>query len=311
MNKNRHTVWIWGTAPEAEAFVVRQSALHAGMVTYSQSWESLLVEKNGKKNERPGRIYAFPTQAEYHSLPFFFKSLSSWPRYEVYVAYPEQYVCPLPDNRREEIGGIVFFRFIFRRMKPLQRGIKRLFDLLCGGLGLVVLSPVLLLCAILVKMSSKGPVFYSQERIGKGGKPFRIYKFRSMQTDAEAGTPRLSSLGDPRITPWGNIMRRYRLDEIPQLWNAIKGDMAVVGYRPERLYFIDRIEEKAPYYPLLYAVKPGITSLGITTFGYAENVPEMIVRLSSDMAYLEKVSIKEDLRILGRTCRVIVYGVGK
>lgn len=289
----------------------RQSALHAGKVAYAQSWESLLKENGGGEIESTVRIYAFPTQADYNSLPLFFKSLSSWPRYEVYVAYPEQDACPLPCNRRERIEGIDFFRFSFCRMNPLQRGIKRLFDLLCGGLGLIVLSPVLLLCAILVKMSSKGPVFYSQERIGKGGKPFRIYKFRSMRTDAEEGIPRLSSSGDPRITPWGNIMRRYRLDEIPQLWNAMKGDMAVVGYRPERRYFIDRIEEKAPYYPLLYAVKPGITSLGITTFGYAENVSEMIVRLSSDMAYLEKVSLKEDLRILGRTCRVIVYGVGK
>ena len=308
---NSNTIGLWGTAAGVAEFLSVQKALHGEKkVRYAESWQELTPEENtGEDSNCFGRIYAFPAKAEYASLPCFFESLSSWPRYEVYVC--ADCGLPLPADQKAEIEGTVFFRFSFCRMNLVQRMLKRFFDLVCGGVGLLVLSPVLLLCAVLVKMGSKGPVFYSQERIGKGGKPFRIYKFRSMRTDAEAEGPCLSSSGDPRITAWGNIMRRYRLDEIPQLWNAVKGDMAVVGYRPERAYFIERIVEKAPYYTLLYALKPGITSSGITTFGYAENVPQMIVRLSCDMAYMERLSLKEDLRILGRTCRVIVYGVGK
>ncbi|MDE6494189.1 MAG: sugar transferase [Bacteroidales bacterium] len=310
MSNRKQRIGVWGSAEGAEDFCARLSAMSRFEVEYVSSWTELLPVSAARQGMQR-RLYAFPSAEEYVGLPAFFEALSAFARYEVYVAWPSGYACPLPYNRREEIEGVVFFRFSFARMNLVQRGIKRVFDMLCGGLGLLVLLPFLVLCAVLVKLSSRGPVFYSQERIGRGGRPFRIYKFRSMRTDAEVGVPRLSSLGDPRITAWGNIMRRYRLDEIPQLWNALKGDMSVVGYRPERAYFIDRIVEKAPYYPLLYSVKPGITSLGITTFGYAENVPQMIVRLSCDMAYMERLSLKEDVRILGRTCRVIVYGVGK
>ncbi len=188
---------------------------------------------------------------------------------------------------------------------------KRMFDVVVSAVVLSVFSPLYSFVAIGVKISSKGPIFFKQERIGKKGKKFNIIKFRSMYTDSEASGPQLSSKNDKRITPFGEFIRKYRLDEIPQFFNVLKGEMSIVGPRPERQYFIDKICEQAPQYKFLYKIKPGITSWGQVKYGYAENVDEMIDRLNFDLIYLENRSLLVDVKIMIYTALVIFQGKGK
>lgn len=196
-------------------------------------------------------------------------------------------------------------------MPAWQFSLKRAVDIALSSLALLVLVPVFIVFAILVKLSSSGPIFFSQERIGKFGRPFMIHKFRTMYSDAERNGPQLSSSSDPRITPIGRWLRRTRMDELPQFWNVLKGEMSLVGPRPERQYFIDAITEVAPHYRHLHKVRPGITSWGQVKFGYAENVDQMVRRLKYDILYIENMSLAVDLKILAYTVLIILKGDGK
>ena len=168
---------------------------------------------------------------------------------------------------------------------------KRFLDIVLSGIALIVTLPVMVIFGVAVRVQSPGPAIFSQERVGYRKKPFKLYKLRSMYMHSEPDGPRLSSQNDERITPIGQIMRRYRLDELPNLWNVFKGDMSIVGPRPERQYFVDRIIEKAPHYTLIHQVRPGLTSWGMVRYGYASDVDAMVERLKFDMLYLQNMSL--------------------
>lgn len=237
----------------------------------------------------------------------------------IQLSYYKVVVKVLPDLYDYIAGSIkinAIFQPVFITIHPellpdWQKSLKRAIDIVVAACTILLLSPLYLFAAIKTKLSSPGPVFFKQQRIGLNGHPFFILKFRSMYIDAEMNGPQLSSDNDKRITPWGKFMRKWRIDEIPQFFNVLKGEMSLVGPRPERAYFIDQIVQTHPHYKYLHRVKPGITSWGMVEFGYAENIQQMIERMRYDLLYIQNCSLVLDIKIIFYTFIVLLQGRGK
>lgn len=249
--------------------------------------------------------------ADYSNSDFLIKTSTS-PATSIKQPLPGDYFAftQNPDNEAPRHLKVVFIRpkpHLNRSKQVFKRG----FDIVFSVIVMIVGFPLFVLLCAITKFSSPGPIFYKQERIGRNRRKFFIHKLRSMHVNAEDAGPQLSRTGDPRITKWGHIIRRTRMDELPQFWNVLKGDMSIVGPRPERQHFIDQIMVRRSDYGQLQSLRPGITSSGQVNYGYAENVDQMCERINYDLHYLNNISLKHDIKVIIKTIRVVFQAKGK
>jgi exopolysaccharide biosynthesis polyprenyl glycosylphosphotransferase len=224
---------------------------------------------------------------------------------------PDLYEILSGQARTSQIYGIPLIDIMPELMPEWEKKIKRIFDILVSLIILILTSPILIITAIAIKIDSKGPVFFKQERMGQNGKIFNILKFRSMINDAEKFTgPVWSQKDDPRVTKVGKIVRKIRIDEIPQMYNVLKGEMSLVGPRPERPYFVEKLSQEIPYYKRRLKVRPGITGWAQVKHKYDESIEDVKVKLRYDLFYIENMSIRMDFKIMLRTILVVLFGKG-
>ena len=260
-----------------------------------QAYDEVILDLKSKNKEEEmymliSRLY--PANVEISVVPSLYDMLTGA---AVIADVADQPLIPITEHKMNDAGLCI----------------KRAFDVVVSLMALILLSPIYILVAIAVWSTSSGPIFYLQERIGLHGIPFSIIKFRTMRMHAEKDMPLLSLHNDPRVTRVGKFLRKYRLDELPQFWNILRGEMSIVGPRPERRYFINQIEEQAPYYCMIYKIRPGLTSWGPIKVGYTDTIDKMIRRLNYDIVYVENMSLGLDLKIMFYTLGVIFKGKGR
>lgn len=260
-----------------------------------QAYDEVILDLKSKNKEEEmymliSRLY--PANVEISVVPSLYDMLTGA---AVIADVADQPLIPITEHKMNDAGLCI----------------KRAFDVVVSLMALILLSPIYVLVAIAVWSTSSGPIFYLQERIGLHGIPFKIIKFRTMRMHAEKDMPQLSLHNDPRVTRVGKFLRKYRLDELPQFWNILRGEMSIVGPRPERRYFINQIEEQAPYYCMIYKIRPGLTSWGPIKVGYTDTLEKMIRRLNYDIVYVENMSLGLDLKIMFYTLGVIFKGKGR
>lgn len=298
---------------------LEKNAAHNTLIGFISTDNYLAVPKNmvlGNMNKLNSIIENHNIQesiiaidnADEHQL---FTIINSLYKFNIDIQFtPRLYEILTGSAKISKMGIIPLVNITNPSISDFEASLKRFSDIVVSLFSLILLSPFLLYFIIKIKRDSKGPAFYRQERIGRLGKAFKILKFRTMYDGSENGTPQLSSVNDDRITNVGKMMRKYRIDEIPQFWNILKGDMSLVGPRPERRFYINQIIEEAPYYCLLYKIRPGLTSWGPIKIGYSDTIEKMIDRLNYDIIYLDNMSFLTDLKILIYTFEIIFKGKG-